>query len=272
MELPIDDNNEQLFRYISNLLFEKGEPFYLPDGALIYRNSLNVTMPFEAMSIFAERYNKGEIMCPYKYEDYISDKDLQATINGLRLDTDAFWLLVIFCFDFARSVCWSGFTVKDTAQRTIEKFLNLTPDDEKSAMKLTLKTSKGKMEIENIRAISYILKWARQAYEQNKDEIRGWTAEELKDNILIPQQESCSVLIWYFAKLMRDFFKLNPQFEGKRKKGETVSLNKNLLISKLIYHTRLSANENFKFDAESLKGFFKQYKNKKIKTLSRIYS
>ena len=270
MELPIDDNNEKQFQYISSLLRGKGEPFYLPDGTPLYPNILNVNMPFETMHIFAERYNNGEILCPYKYENYINDKELQATINGLQMDADAFWLLAIFCFDFACSVCLSGFTIKDSARRTIEKFINLAPDDEDSTMKLTIKTDKGKMEIEDSHAITYILKWVKQAYEQNEDAIDGWTAEEAKD-IFNLKEESNSVLIWYFARLMREFFELNPQFEGKRKKGESVSLNKNLLISKLIYHTHLSTNENFKFDAESLKGFFKQYKNKKITTHSDIY-
>ena len=253
MELPIDENNEKQFQYISSLLMGKGEPFYLPDGMPIYPNILNVNMPFKTMHIFAERYNNGEILCPYKYENYINDKDLQATINGLQMDSDAFWLLAIFCFDFACSVCINGFTIKDSARRTIEKFINLTPEDEDSVMKLTLKTE-----------------WVKKAYEQNEDAIHGWTAEEAKD-IFNLKEESNSVLIWYFARLMREFFELNPQFEGKRKKGETVSLNKNLLISKLIYYTHLSTNENFKFDAESLKGFFKQYKNKQIITHSDIY-
>lgn len=268
MELPIDDNNEKQFEYISSFLRGKGEPFYLPDGTPIYPNILNVNMPFETMHIFAERYNKGEILCPYKYEDYIKDKELQATINGLQMDADAFWLLTIFCFDFARSVCISGFTIKDTARMTIEKFVNLTPDDEDSAMKLTLKTDKGKIETEDSHAISCILKWVKQAYEQNEDAIRGWTAEEAKD-IFIDKTESNSVLIWYFATLMKEFFELNPQFKGRQKKGDTVSFNKNIFISKLIRCLEMTVNK--KFDEDLLKSFFKQYKYKRITTHSSIY-
>lgn len=270
MEQPIDENNEKLFQYISSLLRGKGEPFYLPDGTPIYPNILNVNMPFETMHIFAERYNNGEILCPYKYENYINDKELQATINGLQMDVDAFWLLAIFCFDFARSVCINGFTIKDSARRTIEKFINLTPEDEDSAMKLTIKTDKCKMEIEDSHAITYILKWVKQAYEQNEDAIHGWTAEEAKD-IFNPRQESYSVFIWYFATLMIEFFTLNPQFKGRQKKGEVASLNKKWLISKLIYYMQLSSHEDFKTDEHLLRGFLKQYKNKKIKTHSDIY-
>lgn len=272
MELPIDSNNQKQFQYISRLLVGDGKPLlYLPDGTPIYPNKLNVNMPFDTMDIFAERYNNGEIPCPYKYEDYIKNKELLYTIKGLQMDADAFWLLVIFCFDFARSVCVSGHIVNDCAGRTIEKFINLTPDDEKSAMKLTLKTDKGKIEIENSRAISYILKWVKQAYEPNKDAIRGWRAGELQD-IFSLKEESNSVLIWYFAQLMKWFFELYPQFKGKRKKGETVSLDKNLLISKLIYYTKLSTNVNFERDTETLNGFFKQYKHKEIAAHSSIYS
>ena len=83
--------------------------------------------------------------------------------------------------------------------------------------------------------------------------------------------ESDSVLIWYFAHLLKYFFDLKPQFKGKRKKGDIASLNKNLLISKLVYYTQLSKNDNFKYGTDTLKSFFKQYKNKDIKGFSNIY-
>lgn len=66
-------------------------------------------------------------------------------------------------------------------------------------------------------------------------------------------------------------FEINPQYKGRAKKCTTVSLNKNILISNLIYYTRLSLNPNFLNDDEVLKGFFKQYKGKEIKARSGIY-
>ena len=111
----------------------------------------------------------------------------------------------------------------------------------------------------------------KEAYEQNKDAISGYTLEEAK-NMFNHKEESNSVMIWYFASLLKEFFDLNPQFDGKAKKGDTVSLNKNLLISKLIYYTHISTNDNFKQDAETLKGFFKQYKCKRMTTHSSVYS
>ena len=76
METPINANNESQFKYIYNIIKGQGEPYYMPDGSPIYNSMVYLTMPFEAMDIFEERYNSGEIPCRYKYEDYIKDKQL----------------------------------------------------------------------------------------------------------------------------------------------------------------------------------------------------
>lgn len=270
MENPINASNECQFKYIYNIIRGQGEPYHTPDGTPIYNSMVYLTMPFEAMDIFEERYNSGKIPCTYKYEDYIKDNDLQATIKGLKLDADAFWLLTMFLFDYVYSICLSGFTIKDSAQRRIEKLIRLIPDNYDSEMKLSISTSKGNLVIEDSRTISILMKWIKQGYDRNEEAIKGYTIEEAKD-IFNPKEESISVLIWYFASLLKYFFEINPQFSGRAKKGDNVSLNKNLLISQLVYHTRLSTNKNFLADAESLKGFFKQYKGKSLSGKSSIY-
>lgn len=270
METPINANNECQFKYIYNIIRGQGEPYHTPDGTPIYNSMVYLTMPFEAMDIFEERYNSGKIPCTYKYEDYIKNNDLQATIKGLKLDADAFWLLTMFLFDYAYSICLSGFTIKDSAQRRIEKLIRLIPDNYDSEMKLSISTSKGNLVIEDSRTISILMKWIKQGYVRNEEAIKGYTIEEAKD-IFNPKEESISVLIWYFASLLKYFFEINPQFSGRAKKGDSVSLNKNLLISQLVYHTRLSTNKNFLADAESLKGFFKQYKGKSLSGKSSVY-
>ena len=270
MENQINANNESQFKYIYNIIRGQGEPYYTPDGLPIYNSIVYLTMPFEAMDIFEERYNLGEIPCRYKYEDYIKDKQLQTTIEGLKLDPDAFWLLVMFLFDYAYSICLSGFTIKDNAQRKIEKLIKLISDNEDSEMKLSVSTTNGKMEIEDSHTISILMKWVKQGYDRDEEAIKGYTVEETKD-IFNSKEESISVLIWYFASLLKYFFEINPQFSGRAKKGDNVSLNKNLLISQLIYHTHLSTNKNFLADAESLKGFFKQYREKTLSGKSSVY-
>ena len=89
-----------------------------------------------------------------------------------------------------------------------------------------------------------------------------------------PAEEKESIQIWLFYKMFNDFFNLEPynkQFNARQKKGSTVSLSKTLLISKLIYFTKLSKNKNFSEDEFTLKGYIKQYKDKKIDTINSIY-
>lgn len=266
----INANNESHFKYIYNIIRGQGEPYYTPDGLPIYNSMVYLTMPFEAMDIFEERYNSGKIPCTYKYEDYIKDSDLQATISGLKLDAYAFWLLIMFLFDYAYSICLSGFTIKDSAQRRIEKLIKLVPDDDNSEMKLSISTPKGKLNIEDSHTVSILMEWIKQGYDRDEESIKGYTFEETND-ITTSKEESISVLIWYFASLLKYFFEINPQFSGRAKRGDCVSLNKNLLISQLVYHTRLSTNKNFLADVESLKGFLKQYKGKNLSGKSSVY-
>ena len=91
MKNPIDPDNIELFKYVRIIIRGKGEPFQDPlKTVLIFPSEVKLIDPIEAMDIFAERYNTGQILCRYKYEDYLKNKDLQDTINGLGLDTDAF--------------------------------------------------------------------------------------------------------------------------------------------------------------------------------------
>ena len=281
MELPIrylnekgqlDDGETSQMRYVYDIMYGEGEPYHNADwSVVIYPSEVKlVDIPYAA-EIFAERYNTGQIICPYKYEDYIRNGELQDTINGLGLDANAFWLLVMFSFDYACSMCFDSSIIAPTRGENIESLINLLPDDKDSKAKLTLKTSKGKYEIISHKTISLILEWIKRGYEQDKDSIGINTIDINTSELFQSKEESDSVLIWYFAHLLKYFFDLKPQFKGKRKKGETVSLNKNLLISKLVYYTQLSKNTNFLDDTDTLKSFFKQYKDKDIKGFSNIY-
>lgn len=283
MELPIrylnekgqlDDGETSQMRYVYDIMYGEGEPYHNADwSVVIYPSEVKLVDIPLAAEIFAERYNTSQIICPYKYENYISNDELQGTITGLGLDADAFWLLVMFCFDYACSMCFDSFIRRPTRGENIENLISLLPDTNNFKAKLSLKTNKGKIEIESSTTISLILEWIKRGYEKDKDLIHMNRIDVNKgvSPFVHRNDESDSVLIWYFAHLLKYFFDLKPQFKGKRKKGDIASLNKNLLISKLVYYTQLSKNDNFKYGTDTLKSFFKQYKNKDIKGFSNIY-
>lgn len=81
MELPIrylnekgqlDDGETSQMRYVYDIMYGEGEPYHNADwSVVIYPSEVKlVDIPYAA-EIFAERYNTGQIICPYKYEDYI---------------------------------------------------------------------------------------------------------------------------------------------------------------------------------------------------------
>lgn len=273
MDKPIDCYNEQLFKYIYSIVRGKGEPHRLTDGEILFSSMINAD-PQRAIETFEIRYNNNEIAIRYTYEQYISDKDLQTVIGGLKLDADAFWLLVMFCFDYALDRC-GGLKFGDNSKDLIEKFIRVAESIEESdsdKFQLTLKSGKSKITLTDGKALATILQWVKQGYDstENKDSLSDFDKSE-PQQMFLQNEESDSVLIWYFATLMRYFFELNPQYKGESKKCDGLSLSKNLLISTLIFNLGLSRNPSFRESDETLKGFFKQYKNKKIDTLGNLY-
>lgn len=273
MDKPIDCDNEQLFKYIYSIVRGKGEPHRLTDGEILFSSKINAD-PQRAIETFEIRYNNNEIATRYTYEQYISDKDLQTVIGGLKLDADAFWLLVMFCFDYALDRC-GGLKFGDNFKDLIEKFIRVAESIEESdsdKFQLTLKSGKSKITLTDGKALATILQWVKQGYVStgDKDCLSSFDKSD-PQQMFLHNEESDSVLIWYFAALMRYFFELNPQYKGESKKCDGLSLSKNLLISTLIFNLGLSRNPSFRVSDETLKGFFKQYKNKKIDTLGNLY-
>ncbi len=273
MDKPIDCDNEQLFKYIYSIIRGKGEPHRLTDGEILFSSMINAD-PQRAIETFEIRYNNNEIATRYKYEQFISDKDLQTVIGGLKLDADAFWLLVIFCFDYALDRC-GGLKFGDNSKDIIEKFIRVAESLEEydsDKIQLTLKSGKSKITLTDGKALTTILQWIKQGYDStvDKDCLSDFDKSD-PQQMFLQNEESDSVLIWYFATLMRYFFELNPQYKGESKKCDGLSLSKNLLISTLIFNLGLSRNPSFRESDETLKGFFKQYKNKKIETLGNLY-
>ncbi|MCD8308204.1 MAG: hypothetical protein LUD51_08285 [Clostridia bacterium] len=265
MELPLEYSSKEL-TYVADLLKGYGT-FYVPDiDEYFYHNIMKINDAPHALDQFIQRYNNGEIKCPYKYEDYINNDDMQATVKGMGMDPDSFYLLVMFCYDFSYITCKQA-SMTIIPQKEIEKLIMLMPDDKVSKMELTIKTEKGCKTIKDSLTVWQILNCLKEKFGDNIGKTQKSYPLKLEDAqyVLHKYQESNSVLIWYFATYMNEFFRLNPKFHGKSKKGETVSYNKRLLISRLVYYTKMSTNKSFLYSPETLNGYLKQYKNKPIR-------
>ena len=270
---PIDCDNAEQFKYIYSIIEGNSEPIRLSDGTVLYSSMIQAN-PQQAIETFEIRYNDDKIATRYTYDKFIADKDLQTVLRGLKLDPTAFWLLTLFCYDYALDRC-GGLKFCDSALDLINRFMAVVESYENSdstKSQLTIKSGKSSVTLSNGRAMAQILQWIKQGYDSIEDkEVLNKFDKTDATELFSRSEESNSVLIWYYASLMRYFFELNPQYKGESKKCDGQPLNKNLLISTLIYHLGLSRNPNFKCGDETIKGFFKQYKNKEITTLGDIY-
>ena len=63
MNFPLDISiDKEPFQYVINIIKGKGDPYISPDGMVrIFPSMIKLTMPDDALFIFQERYNSGEI-------------------------------------------------------------------------------------------------------------------------------------------------------------------------------------------------------------------
>lgn len=238
------DEDKALFAYIENIIAGNKAITQTPEGSIIFTGSkLKISNPFLAIETFEIRYNEKKIDCAYKYEDYIKDKDIQATVKGLGMNPDSFWLLILFCYDYACDVCFTGLTYIDSPKKKIENFIGKAKEfieKESDNLKFKKETSltlrmKGKScTLNDEKALLLILSWIEKGVSEiSNDSTLNTFGGNNADEIFTTNIESDSVLIWYFAQLILYFFELNPQFKGRAAKGSGISLNKNILISNL---------------------------------------
>ena len=235
-----------------------------------------------ALPIFVRRYNQNELYGNFTYEDYIANRDIQNTLKGLGVDIDKFWFLFLFIFDYTCGTCLDGMKATGIGIEQLTKFTKAIADNHKEINQFGVSFKKpitvsvkieGKHQIviDNANAIGYLATTIANNLKEMEE--HPWMQSQ-QVSINTHAEEKESVQIWLFYKIFNDFFNLSPYnklFNVRQKKGSTISLSKTLLISRLIYFTKLSTNKNFSEDEFTLKGYIKQYKDKRIDTVNSIY-
>lgn len=248
--------------------------------------------PFEcsfAMPIFKQRYNDKLIKMPWSYEEYIKNQDIQSTINGLGYDVDKFWFALLFIYDYSHGECFSSQEFDTSPYSDIFNFAqtvseygacNQNPLKDsikfKENIKLEIKVNnKTVYSIKSPNAIKYLANYCLESCEefakmQERNEENPMLFYSLKDELVF---ESNNYLIFVFTRLFKYLFRTweMPKTKIRSRNGE-VSYNKLFLISRLIYLTKISENEEFYYEPSTLKGYMSRYKNKGIKgRINSIY-
>ena len=225
----------------------------------------------QCKSIFTKRYNDDLVRQKNIYSTY--KKELAYLVEKLGLDVDKFWYLSLFILDYCESIFYSGDTFKATPMEQLLQLSNTIKQCQDEPMTLKFKCGKKKAELDSPQAITVIASLINDLVEQLdqeylNDDQEGKMSRKLRT--LLNQRErkeeadmiSDSPIIAYFANMFLGFFDTQNQISSQRKKGVKHTKTEMELVSRLIYLTGLSTNENWNdIEFEYLKAFLKQYKD-----------
>ncbi len=283
----------ELLEYMESLAVQ-----YVPDIDIDPSTGEKYICGTTALPIFIRRFNQNKLYGNFTYEDYIANENIQKTLKGLGIDIDKFWFLLLFIFDYTCGTCLNGIKATGVGIEQLTKFAKAIADNHKEINQFGVSFKKpitisvkveGKHQIviDNANAIGYLATVI--ANNLMEIEEHPWMqSQQVRMNT--PAEEKESIHIYLFYKMFNDFFNLPPydkQFNVRQKKGSITSLSKTLLISRLIHFTKLkskkskksksspndttSKRDKFASDEFTLKGYIKQYKDKKIDTINSIY-
>lgn len=232
-----------------------------------------------AIERFKVRYNREFIDIKFKHEDYLHNKEVQDTLKELGVDIDKFWYLLLYVMDYTAGYCWDAIEVKESPKEQLEKLVKLIADncsDYNNISGATFNTpititinAKGKqtLTIDNPNTIAYMGLLCAKGCSAIED--NSILSLKYSDNDTLTAADTMRICL--FAKMFLHFFEINKQFNKRQKKGSTISLSKNLLISRLAYFAKLTTTKSYMEDDDSLKKAIKEYGDKKLSTINSYY-
>ena len=268
--------DEPLLEYVA-ILAEKYKPPNQDDLE-------NIFFVSRAIGTFASRYLENDID-KKALQKYLAAKEMLETIDAMGYEVDKFWYLLLFIYDFSNGFCLKGIKINDSPKEQITNLVdgiiyNISSLDHYTRDPIFIKPAKlvlnipGKnITIDNPNALTWLAVMLKEELKKIEDGSKIATGiidlDFNKHDLL-----SKSYRIWYFAKMFLSFFVLQPPKKTiglKNKEGLKISINKNLLITRLLFCIgSLSEKDNQDSD-DTLKGFLKQYKNADIFRINGSY-
>ena len=269
----IRDREYKLLEYVYPVAQE-----YAPD----FDYNENTGESFMAVSqvpdIFKGRYNARKLRHKFTVEEYMQDKELQGYLKALELDSEKFWYLLLFCYDYSWGICMKGIEINKFPVEYIRDLVDAIYSNYAGSgmlgaifnepISITLKVGRKNIVIDNNNAIACIAKFCDDGLENN--DLTNLPNGHFVD-ITRKSSDSVSVLAYYFSKMIISAFNHQEQVKEKRKKGANLSDKEKMVIAHLLYLTDIISNESVRESDEYLKAILKRYKDIKIRRLNSFY-
>lgn len=251
---------------------------YAPDFDYNENTGESYMVVSQAPDIFKGRYNARKLRHKFTVEEYMQDKELQGYLKALELDSEKFWYLLLFCYDYSWGICMKGIEVNKFPVEYIRDLVDAIYSNYAGSgmlgaifnepISITLKVGRKNIVIDNNNAIACIAKFCDDGLENN--DLTNLPNGHFVD-ITRKSSDSVSVLAYYFSKMIISAFNHQEQVKEKRKKGANLSDKEKMVIAHLLYLTDIISNESVRESDEYLKAILKRYKNTEIKKLNSFY-
>lgn len=251
---------------------------YAPDFDYNENTGESYMVVSQAPDIFKGRYNARKLRHKFTVEEYMQDKELQGYLKALELDSEKFWYLLLFCYDYSWGICMKGIEINKFPVEYIRDLVDAIYSNYAGSgmlgaifnepISITLKVGRKNIVIDNNNAIACIAKFCDDGLENN--DLTNLPNGHFVD-ITRKCSDSVSVLAYYFSKMIISAFNHQEQVKEKRKKGANLSDKEKMVIAHLLYLTGIISNESVRESDEYLKAILKRYKNTEIKKLNSFY-
>ena len=248
---------------------------YAPDFDYNENTGESYMVVSQAPDIFKGRYNARKLRHKFTVEEYMQDKELQGYLKALELDSEKFWYLLLFCYDYSWGICMKGIEINKFPVEYIRDLVDAIYSNYAGSgmlgaifnepISITLKVGRKNIVIDNNNAIACIAKFCDDGLENN--DLTNLPNGHFVD-ITRKSSDSVSVLAYYFSKMIISAFNHQEQVKEKRKKGANLSDKEKMVIAHLLYLTGIISNESVRESDEYLKAILKRYKNTEIKKLN----
>lgn len=204
---------------------------------------------------FVPRYKTHDF--PFTRQDYLNNTDIIDTITGYGLDVEKFWYVLLYVYYETQWRCVGVVDLQATAREQLQQAVDYVRKNKNAEMVLQAKGKK-KITIYHRSILRLLFDTIDELLKEHPDQFT-WTGLDTRQG---KRAYPVSVQICHAANLFIELFHMLKLSEVPIPKEQgTVSYNKLLLISRIIYFMKLTRTKSYLDDENALKAILRDYSN-----------